>query len=141
MFYLHVNIKLGVHEDPVATGRWGAVVWAVDASGRAPALEFFLRLSDEEAAKIEGLFELLAESGWIANVEKFKKLDDISGQAIWEFKSFQIRFLGGFVPGGRFVVAHGVKKKKNKHKSSDLDRTARILNAHLSRQAGGGRQR
>lgn len=125
-------------EEPVATGRWGSVVWAIDASGKAPALEFFLRLPDKDAAKIEALFRLLAESGSIKNVEKFKKLGDGKGRAIWEFKSFQIRFLGGFVRGRRFLVAHGVRKKKDKHKPDDVHRAARILNEHMSSRQGEG---
>lgn len=126
------------HEEPAATGHWGSVIWAIDESGKAPALEFFLQLPDKDAAKIEALFRLLAESGSIKNVEKFKKLDDRKGRAVWEFKSFQIRFLGGFVRNRRFLVAHGVRKKKDKHKPDDIDRAARILNEHMSSRQGEG---
>ena len=66
-------------EDRAATGYWGSVVWAVDASGNAPAREFFLNLRDEDAAKIEALFKRLANFGRISNKEQFK------GRAIWEF--------------------------------------------------------
>ena len=103
-----------------------------------PALEFFLDLPEKDAGRLDALFRRLAESGQIKNAEQFKKLDDRQGRAIWEFKRFQIRFLGGFVPGGQFVIAHGVRKKKDKHKTSDLDRAARILNEHMSRQTSGG---
>lgn len=127
-------------EDCAATGTWGSVVWAVDASGNAPAHEFFLNLRDEEAAKIEALFKRLANSGSIANREKFKKLEDRQGQAIWEFKSFQLRFLGGFARGKRFLVAHAVRKKTDRHRPSDIDKTARILSEHVSGRAGGKRQ-
>ena len=58
------KILLGVQlGEPAATGRWGAVVWAVDASGKAPALDFFLDLPDRDAAKVEALFRRLADSG------------------------------------------------------------------------------
>lgn len=103
-----------------------------------PAREFFLDLPEKDAGKLDALFRRLAEFGQIKNVEKFKKLDDRQGRAIWEFKIFQIRFLGGFVPGGQFVIAYGVRKKKDKHKDKDLDRAAQILNEHMSRQASGG---
>ena len=82
--------------DPAATGRWGAVVWAVGASGRAPALDFFRDLSDRDAAKVEALFRRLADSGRMTNEEKFKKLESRQGRAIWEIKSFPAQVPGRF---------------------------------------------
>lgn len=86
------------------------------------------------------LFERLADHGRIRNNEQFKKLGDRQGHAIWEFKSYQLRFLGAFTPGGRFLVALGLRKKKNKLRSADLDRAARILSEHIaqSREGRGG---
>lgn len=112
--------------------------WAVDASGKAPALDFFRGLSDRDAAKVEALFRRLADSGRMTNEEKFKKLESRQGLAIWEIKSFQLRFLGGFVPGKRFLVAHAVRKKSDKHRPSDVKKAVRILSEHASRQAEGG---
>ena len=133
------KILLGVQlGEPAATGRWGAVDWAVDASGKAPALDFFRGLSDRDAAKVEALFRRLADSGRMTNEEKFKKLESRQGLAIWEIKSFQLRFLGGFVPGKRFLVAHAVRKKSDKHRPSDVKKAVRILSEHASRQAEGG---
>ena len=118
--------------EPAATGEWGRVVWASEATGQRPALEFFEQLSKNEAAKVQALFERLAEHGRIRNNEQFKKLGDWQEHAIWEFKSFQLRFLGAFTPGSRFLVAHGLRKKKNKHRPADLDRAARILTEHMA---------
>lgn len=126
--------------EPAATGRWGDVAWAIDASGSAPARDFFQDLDDTDAAKVEALFKRLAEYGRITNREKFKKLGERQGQALWEFKSFQLRFLGGFAPGGQFLVAVGLRKKRDGHRPRDLDRAARILREHLSRRAGGSRR-
>ena len=84
------------------------------------------------------LFEKLAERGRIANREHFKKLENVQGHAIWEFKRHQIRLLGRFGPGKQFLVAHGFKKKQNKHRPADLGRTARILAEHLARHGQGG---
>lgn len=80
------------------------------------------------------LFDRLAETGRITNKEHFKKLTDRRGQALWEFKRFQIRFLGSFAPGRRFLVADGLQKKQDGHRSENLDRAARILEEHLSIQ-------
>ena len=121
--------------EPIAEGAWGTVVWAVDASGNAPALEFFSSLSDGDAAKMETLFNRFANTGKIHNQQQFKKLDDVRGQALFEFKRFQLRFLGGFAPGGQFVVALGLRKKKDAHSRQHLERAARILNEHHEREA------
>ena len=115
-----------------ATGDWGAVVWAVAASGKAPAYDYFQELDDRDAAKVQALFNLLAAVGFINNDEKFKKLCTRGGYALWEFKSFQLRFLGTFTGHRQFVVALGLKKKRKTHKSRDLDRAARILDEYLS---------
>ena len=45
---------------------------------------------------MQALFNLLANQGRISSKEKFKKLAERKGLAIWEFKRFQLRFLGGF---------------------------------------------
>ncbi len=76
---------------------------------------------------MQALFNRLAEHGKIVNNEKFKKLGEMQGQALWEFKSFQLRFLGGFAPGGRFLLAHGLRKKRDAHARRDLERAARVL--------------
>ena len=124
--------------EPAATGEWGRVVWAVEASGKRPALEFFEQLREEQAAKMQVLFERLAEHGQITNREHFKKLENLQGHAICEFKRHQIRFLGRYGPGKQFLVAHGLQKKQNKHRPTDLHRTARILTEHLARHEQGG---
>ena len=112
------------------------VIWAVDASGKMPAREFFSKLSDSDAAKIQALFNRLAEFGQISNEEKFKNIGKLQGQVLWEFKSFQLRFLGGFAPGRQFLVAHGLRKKKKGHKPQELSRAARILNEHRHARRG-----
>jgi hypothetical protein len=45
---------------------------------------------------------------------------------LWEFKANQWRFIGDY-RGRRFLVAHGVRKKQDRHRKADLDRAARIL--------------
>lgn len=124
----HENEEGACHT--AAEGAWGAVVWAMDAAGRRPALDFFSGLNNRDAAKVQALFERLAEHGEIRNQEKFKKLGNVGRHALFEFKSFQLRFLGGFAPGGRFLVAHGLRKKKDAHATRDLQRAVRILNEH-----------
>lgn len=122
----------GVGIPPAASDDWGVVEWAVDASGKVPAREFFLALSPADRAKIQALFNRLAKQGRIDTRERFKKLETVGGWALWEFKSFQLRFIGAFSRTLKaFVVAEGVRKKQNRHRPRDLDRAARILAAHF----------
>ena len=84
------------------------------------------------------LFDRLAELGRINNKEQFKKLGDQQEHAIWEFKRGQVRFLGGFAPHGQFLIAHGLRKKRDKHRVEDLERAARILTEHSNWKTMGG---
>ena len=103
-----------------------------------PAREYFAGLPAKEAARMQALFNLLANQGRISSREKFKKLAERKGLAIWEFKRFQLRFLGGFAADRQFVVTHGLRKKQDKLRPQELERAARILKAHLARGATGG---
>ena len=98
----------------------------MDAAGTMPARDFLLAQKDTDRAKLWALFQRLSDFGVISNREKFKKLND----DLWEFKSHQLRLLGAFRPGRRFLVAHGVRKKKDDLGRSDIERAVRILKEH-----------
>lgn len=67
-----------------------------------------------------------ASEGRVPNREKFKGLG-IQGGGLWEFKSHQIRFLGDFRPGARFLVALGLRKKQDALRPEDIKTAVRIL--------------
>jgi len=123
-----------------AKGSWGTVEWAVDLRGDLPARKVYLSLSDQNKSKIAALFHYLANFGKISSREKFRQLGEKAGtraQGLWEFKSFQIRFIGDFRPGQRFIVAHGLdNKKKDNLPKPDIEKAARILEEHDSRERG-----
>lgn len=96
-----------------ARGAWGTVEWAQDARGQEPAFTFFEGQEAPDQAKILALFQMLAETGRIPNREKFKSLGE-RGLGLFEFKSFQLRVIGDFRPGRRFVVANGLRKKRGR---------------------------
>ncbi len=98
-----------------------------------------MSLSEGDQARVLALFRRLAETGRIVNREKFKKLGSMAaggGSEIWEFKSFQVRFLGDFRRGGRFLVAHGIRKKEHNLRPADIEIAVRILKEHDSRKEG-----
>ena len=106
-----------------------SVAWASDHRGRLPAREFYQTLSSEERQKVLALFKRLAETGEISSREHFKSLGK-SGGNLWEFKRFQLRFIGDYRPGGRFLVAFGLRKKRDELDDSDIKKAARILAEH-----------
>jgi hypothetical protein len=104
-----------------------------------PAYEFFQGLSPGDQAKVTALFQRLADTGRIVNDEKFKNLGGRAGsegRQLYEFKSFQIRLIGDFRPGKRFIVAEGVRKKKDDLPKSAIQRALQVLAAHDSRERG-----
>jgi hypothetical protein len=109
----------------IVEGTAFTIVWATSAAGVA-AQRFFSALGESDRVKAAALFALLANAGRIRNEEKFKNL----GGGLWEFKSFQLRFLGDFRPGRLFVVAHAVRKKADKHRPEDLATGRRSLSEH-----------
>lgn len=123
-----------------AKGSWGTVEWAVGSRGNLPARDVYRSLPDTDKAKVEALFHRLAEFGPIGNREKFRQLGKKAGpkaRGLWEFKSFQIRFIGDFRPGGRFIVSHGLdNKKKDDLPRSDIEKAVRILEEHDSSERG-----
>ena len=114
---------------------WGRIVWAVDEAGKSDARKSFEKLSMRDKAKMQALFNRFAEHGEIRNTEQFKKVQDLQGETIWEFKRSQIRFLGGLTRNREFVVAHGLQKQQQKLPKEAIKRAARILSEHREGEA------
>jgi len=115
-----------------AKGAWGRVIWAQEGSAK----KFFDGQSKPDRAKLGALFSYIAGLGTLfRHPQKFKKVGMAhapgehphQAHAIYEFKSFQLRFLGEFRPNREFVIAHGLRKKKDDLDDADLSRTAVIL--------------
>ncbi len=103
------------------------------------ARDYYLKLYDSDKAKVNALFQRLALFGFINNREKFKQLGPKAGtqaSGLWEFKSFQVRFIGDYRPGKRFIVAHGTRKKKDKLPKAEIATVVRILAEHDAREDG-----
>lgn len=116
-----------VAKNPVhCVGEKFTIEWALDGNGTARGLEYFQQLRTKDQVKVTALLKRLADHGAITNREKFKKLDD----GLFEFKSYQVRLLGDFRPGGRFLIAYGVTKKDDRHKNKDLRIAREILANH-----------
>ena len=122
-----------------ADGKWGRVEWASDKNGDMPARDYYLDLPDKDKAKISALFQLFANQGFVQNREKFKKLGSKAkgkGSELWEFKSFQHRFLGDYRQKGRFIIAQALRKKSDNLPKSAIARAVRILQENEQREEG-----
>jgi hypothetical protein len=86
--------------------------------GSCPTKIFLDGLSDANRRKVDVLFEKMGETGKISNDQKFKKLEGSDG--IFEYKSFQIRLLCFYAPGGRVVICRAVTKKQDRHAPNDI---------------------
>ena len=135
MVYLYVNLKhVGERASHViCSGRKCNVEWALDASGRMPAQEYYSELTENEQAKFLAVAKRLAE-GETLNLEKFRKL---KGLSLFEIKFGPHRFLGDFRRGGRFLIAHGARKPGPKLHASDFKIAERIMAENDLIQLGG----
>lgn len=126
-------------ERVAARGAWGTVEWAVTVSGDVVAARAeFLALSEENQAKVNAIFKLLAETGRVINHDKFRRLGEKSkgkdAQKLFEFKSFQDRFIGDFRPGRRFIIGAYANKKKDKLAPEDVERAVKALRINDERE-------
>lgn len=100
-------------------GRCFVIEFALLPEGQMPAKEFLEGLNEGDQAKILSLIERLGDHGEIRNREKFKKVERTD---FFEFKSFQVRIIGFFIHGRRFVLTHGFRKKQDNIPKSELER-------------------
>lgn len=113
------------------TGKKLTVEWAKTRWGKMPALDFFESLTVADQAKVLALLRRFADTGRIINQQQFKKIES----GLFEFKKFQIRLLGDYRPGQRFILALGLKKKKNRLNRTDLEKASNILFENDLREA------
>ena len=102
------------------------IVYAVRSNGSCPAREFYDSLPESDRAKIMALFVRMGDHGQIRNEEKFKHVEG----PYYAFKSFQIRILCRFQPGGRLLLLHGLHKKKDRYNPMDIETAERIFAEH-----------
>lgn len=107
-----------------------------------PARDYYLALPGKDQAKILPLFQIFANRGLIQNGEKFKKLGSKAkgkGSELWEFKSFQHRFLCDYRQNGRFIIAiiaYALQKKRDNLPKPDIEKAVRILQENDQREEG-----
>lgn len=103
----------------------------VRPSGQCPAGRFLDdELTDAERTKVDVIFQRLGDHGQLWNTTRFKKV----GADIWAIKSGQIRIFCFWGPGGRLILAFGLRKKSNRHRPKDVARAARMRTEFLDQE-------
>lgn len=108
------------------------IEYAVLPDGKMPAKTFVEGLTHSYQARVLVLFQRLGDHGVIKNPEHFKK---VVGSDFFEFKRHQVRILAFSLPGRRFILTHGFRKKKDKIDKAELSRAARIRETCLNFQS------
>ena len=117
----------------LCAGRKITIEFAVRSNGTIPAKEFYDNdLSEQERIKLKPPISRLADDGHVANKERFKKVEGT--KELFEFKLHQVRIPGFFLPGGRFVLTHGLRKKQDKLPESEIDIAEAIRAEHIRRE-------
>lgn len=109
---------------PATRGLWGVVEFAVEETGDSATRTAFDALSMHEKAAVHSTMQLLANTGRVANEERFKHLENTR---LFEIRKGQHRFVGGFLPGHRFVIAAYERKKKWKLRAQTIERAETAL--------------
>lgn len=99
--------------------------------GSCPAEEFLGQLGEVDTAKMKALFDMFVRAypSFLSD-QKFKKIE---GTDLYEFKCFQSRLPCFFSPGGRVLLTHGLNKKADKLRPSEI-KTAKQIKADFERR-------
>ncbi|MBF0197765.1 MAG: type II toxin-antitoxin system RelE/ParE family toxin [Planctomycetes bacterium] len=105
------------------------IEWYSDKSGKIPALEFFMELTEKEQNKLFLLFRRMGEFGRISDTTKFNH----EGDQIYAFKPQPNRFLCFFQLGKKVIVTSAFCKKQQKIPKREKDRSLQCRKDYLKR--------
>ncbi len=109
------------------------IEWYYNNRGKSQAYEYFLELSVDQKEKVEYLFRMLANTGKIRNIEKFRE----EGDKIYAFKPKPDRFLCFFYRGGKVIVTNAFVKKADKLPPREKERALACKDDYLDRYIEG----
>jgi hypothetical protein len=86
------------------------IEWYFDINGKSQALEYFEGLEIPRKVKVIYLFKVMALTGTINNIEKFRN----EGNEIYAFKPQPDRFLCFFFEGKKIIITNAFEKRQDK---------------------------
>lgn len=94
------------------------IEWYYDSNGKIPALVYLESLTIQRKVKVFHLFKLMALTGKINNIEKFRN----EGDNIYTFKPQPDRFLCFFFEGKKIIVTNAFEKRQDKLPLNEKER-------------------
>lgn len=119
-----------------ARGNWGFVLYAPRADGSVPARDFYQSCQRQDQAKLNTLFQYLAEMGWLSHPQKCKVLEG----ELCELKSHQHR-VSCYRVGRCWYLLHGFVKKQDHWPRGELQHAQNLLSDHKALLASQKQQR
>lgn len=110
------------------SGEARRLVWGADENGRMRAKEHFESLNAKDQKSFQSLFERMADTGSIKNIEKFRHEE----KNLFVFKIFKQR-LACFFDGSDVVLISGFTKKSDKSKrgAREISTAAGLRDAYM----------
>jgi len=105
------------------------IEWYLDSNGKSIAREYYENLTTEQQAKLYHLFLMLADTGVIYNIQKFRN----EGDKIYAFKPMPDRFLCFFYQGGKVIVTNAFEKKQDKMPIREKERALKLRSDYIKR--------
>ncbi len=108
------------------------IEWYYDSKGKSQSHQYYENLDEIRQDKILYLFKLIANTGHIHNIEKFRNEDD----QIYAFKPSPDRFLCFFVKGSNIIVTNAFEKKTDKLPQKEKSRALNYRFDYVERVKG-----
>lgn len=113
--------------------KWNIIYWE-SKRGDTPVYEFIEKLEEKLQSKIYNSLELLEEYGLQIGSSHTKKL---KGFDIWELRilgSNNLRLFYASVPGRKFLLLHGIKKKSQKTPLKEIVTAQKRFQEYLTKR-------
>ncbi|MBX2967291.1 MAG: type II toxin-antitoxin system RelE/ParE family toxin [Cyclobacteriaceae bacterium] len=105
------------------------IEWYYSPKGDSQALDYYLKLGQQDRIKVLKLFKMMGDIGRISDITKFRN----EGDKVYAFKPQPHRFLSFFVHGKKIIVTNAFLKKQDKLPESEKDKALKCMESYLKR--------
>lgn len=111
--------------------KWHVVFHTTD-NGKRPAIEFLVSLEPEDQVRIRQKLAVVEQQG--PQYDEFSdQLDDDIWELRFHIRDGIVRLFYFYQPNHTIVVTHGMRKKAQKAKRSDIDLARQYMGEYLRR--------
>jgi len=109
------------------------IEWYFNNRGNSNAFDYFNELTEDEREKLFYLVQILADTGKIANKEKF----NYEGDQIFAFKPTPNRFICFFFERSKVIITNAYKKQSQKMPPREKERALKAKDDYTKRYKAG----